>query len=98
MQPIKIRLTSEKQLSITWDDLSECAYPVAQLRRDCPCATCQSDSKAKGPSYIPLFTKDALTIDSITPVGYYALQFRWRDGHDTGIYSYQYLRSLCRES
>jgi DUF971 family protein len=98
MQPIKIRLSTEKQLAITWDDLEECLYPLALLRRRCPCATCQTDAAANGPAYIPLFTKDALTIDAIQPVGYYALQFRWKDGHDTGIFSYEYLRSLCPEA
>jgi DUF971 family protein len=94
MQPIKIRLASEKQLAITWDDLSECIYPLAILRRNCPCATCQTESASRGPRYIPLFTRDALTVEQIQPVGYYAIQFRWKDGHDTGIYSFDYLRSL----
>jgi DUF971 family protein len=97
MQPVKIKLADDKRLSITWDDLSECEYPLAILRRKCPCATCQSDFAAKGPTYIPLFTKDALTIESIVPVGFYALQIRWKDGHDTGIYSFELLRSLCPE-
>ncbi|HEY1266366.1 MAG TPA: gamma-butyrobetaine hydroxylase-like domain-containing protein [Candidatus Binatia bacterium] len=29
------------------------------------------------------------------PVGNYAIMFRWGDGHETGIYTFQYLRSLC---
>jgi DUF971 family protein len=32
---------------------------------------------------------------SVAPVGNYALQFRWSDGHDTGIYTFEYLRKLC---
>jgi DUF971 family protein len=31
----------------------------------------------------------------IRPVGNYAIEFRWEDGHSTGIYAYDYLRSLC---
>jgi DUF971 family protein len=33
--------------------------------------------------------------NSVTPVGNYALQFGWSDGHNTGIYSFEYLRALC---
>jgi DUF971 family protein len=31
----------------------------------------------------------------IRPIGNYAIEFHWRDGHSTGIYTYDYLRSLC---
>jgi DUF971 family protein len=31
----------------------------------------------------------------LSVVGRYALNFRWSDGHETGIYSFQYLRDLC---
>jgi DUF971 family protein len=30
----------------------------------------------------------------IQPVGRYAVQFAWGDGHSTGIYTYELLRSL----
>ena len=32
---------------------------------------------------------------SVSIVGRYALNFRWSDGHETGIYSFRYLRELC---
>ena len=32
---------------------------------------------------------------TIRYVGSYALAFRWSDGHDTGIYSFHYLREIC---
>ena len=38
----------------------------------------------------------ALEIDDMKPVGNYALEIDWFDGHTTGIYSYTYLRSLCQ--
>jgi DUF971 family protein len=31
----------------------------------------------------------------VAPVGNYALQFVWSDGHETGIYTFEYLRKLC---
>jgi len=32
----------------------------------------------------------------VTPVGKYALKFKWNDGHEAGIYSWDYLRRVCR--
>ena len=41
--------------------------------------------------------KRMVTIETIESVGNYALQFRFSDGHDSGIYSWEYLYQLCRE-
>ena len=38
---------------------------------------------------------DEVEIKDVSIVGRYALNFRWSDGHETGIYSFQYLRDLC---
>jgi DUF971 family protein len=38
---------------------------------------------------------DGLTINDISIVGRYALNFKWSDGHDTGIYSFRLLREFC---
>jgi DUF971 family protein len=38
---------------------------------------------------------DELTMVDLSLVGRYALNFRWSDGHETGIYSFRYLRELC---
>ncbi len=95
MTPVKIRLKNEKQLSIVWSDGKECLYSLVMLRRKCPCASCRADFESKGPAYIPLFAGDSLVLDTIVPMGHYALQFNWKDGHHTGIYDFEYLRSLC---
>lgn len=95
MKPVSITRLDTRSLRIVWDDGTECTHTMAQLRRSCPCASCTTEFERQGPSYIPLFAGDALTLDGIDPVGNYALQFRWKDGHHTGIYTYEYLRSLC---
>lgn len=94
--PSRIRLSEDRRLLlVTWSDGVECNYPLALLRKNCPCATCTTDAKSKGPFYIPLFTADALALKEVTQQGNYAVQFVWHDGHHTGIYDYAYLRSLC---
>jgi DUF971 family protein len=98
MSPKSVRITEEGRLSIAWDDGETCEYILRDLRRNCPCATCLADAQSRSASFIPLYTRDALTIASIQPVGRYALQFTWKDGHSTGIYTYDALRALCPRS
>jgi len=38
---------------------------------------------------------EALNLERVDPVGSYALQFTWSDGHSTGIYTWQYLYEAC---
>jgi DUF971 family protein len=38
---------------------------------------------------------EALNLHAVTPVGSYAVQFAWNDGHDTGIYTWEYLYEAC---
>jgi DUF971 family protein len=37
-----------------------------------------------------------IRVEDVEPVGRYALQFRFSDGHDTGIFSYNFLRRICQ--
>ena len=48
--------------------------------------------KILDPSTIPL----DIHAERIDPVGSYAIQIRWSDGHDTGLYSWRYLYELCQ--
>lgn len=95
MTPVKIRIAEDHRLVIEWDDGRVCHHRMAVLRRNCPCAQCATERRDRGDSYIPLYTKDALTLKNVTPMGRYALQLAWKDGHDTGIYRYEHLLDLC---
>jgi DUF971 family protein len=89
--PIEVRrLADEKLVRITWSDGHESEYPYAYLRGWCPCAACQGHGTER--RYVHA-ADDALV--HIGVVGKYALSLAWGDGHDTGIYSYRYLRELC---
>lgn len=65
-------------------------YPFAYLRGWCPCAGCQGHGGDK--RYVHSANTD---LEKITVVGNYALQMQWGDGHETGIYTYVYVRALC---
>lgn len=75
---------------IVWADGHVGEYPFGHLRGWCPCAGCQGHGNER--RFIPVANPQ---LRSIAAVGNYALSFAWDDGHDTGIYSYTYLRELC---
>ncbi len=86
-------------LAFTWQDGHESLLSQERLRRACPCANCRGEPDLLGRRLMPA-NKTALTAQSyrlsgLKPVGNYALQLFWADGHSTGIYTYDYLRSLC---
>ena len=93
MEPKEVRLTPEGVI-IKWDDGETCLYPHRLLRLQCRCAGCIGEWPRRGtldPATVP---QDVRALDYM-PVGKYALQFLWSDGHYTGIYPYQLLRKLC---
>ena len=85
------------QLAIRWNDGAESYLELDVLRRSCPCAVCGGEPDVLGRKERPVvkYSPDSFVLQDFTPVGGYALQFRWGDGHDTGIYSFDYLRKLA---
>ena len=75
---------------ITWDDGHVGDYPREYLRGYCPCALCQGHE-----AEIKFIAGPTAELAEINAVGNYAVQFRWEDGHSTGIYTFDYLLSLC---
>ena len=93
IQPVQIIEESDSELTIKWSDDTESRYTAAQLRRSCPCAACVNEwtgEKMLDPANVP----DDLTLNKTALVGRYALNFQFSDGHETGLYSFQYLRDL----
>ncbi len=83
-------------LRITWADGRACRFDAPALRRACPCAQCVNEWTGER-TLAPGSIRDDLQIDDVQLVGRYALNFRWSDGHETGIYSFAYLRELCEQ-
>ncbi|MFN2432545.1 MAG: gamma-butyrobetaine hydroxylase-like domain-containing protein [Gemmatimonadota bacterium] len=90
---------AEDRLVIDWADGHRSPYAADELRRACPCATCRADREeaaaSKGLRVLPADATAHAALEDVQWVGRYAFRFRWRDGHDTGIYSLEYLRELC---
>ena len=94
IEPREISQESETSLRITWADEKVCQYDAAKLRRACPCAQCVNEWTGER-TLKPVSAE--VEINDLTIVGRYALNFVWSDGHETGIYSFQYLRDLCEQ-
>ncbi len=93
IEPVQIIEESDSQLSISWSDGSESFFTAPQLRRACPCAGCVDEwtgKKMLEDRNVP----DDLTFTKITIVGRYALNFHFSDRHDTGIFSFVFLKGL----
>ncbi len=98
MRPTQIKQDStKKELRIIWDDGHISVLSIKLLRDECPCAGCKGEvlfGKVYKPSTISVYQEGMYKIESLTSVGQYAIQIRWKDGHDTGIYSWDYLQGL----
>jgi DUF971 family protein len=99
MRPLDIQPIGN-ELAIKWDDGVESYIPMASLRRACPCAGCKGEMDIMGNLYKnpekPL-AANAFDLVRIIRVGGYAIQPAWADGHETGIYSFEYLRRIADE-
>ena len=94
IEPREIKHEDDSTVRITWGDDRECRYRAAELRRSCPCAQCVNEWTGER-MLKPETISEEIEIKEMSIVGRYALNFRWNDGHETGIYSFRYLRELC---
>jgi DUF971 family protein len=97
LEPMNIQQIGN-ELAIQWNDGSESFLDLQFLRRACPCAACGGEPDVLGNILRPnvSYSDNSFELASFEIVGGYALQPRWRDGHGTGIYSFQYLRRISQ--
>ncbi len=96
--PVDVRLNlKEQELRITWGDGRQSRYSLGRLRGLCPCAACRTERDRQKREPLPILSTkpidDLRAVDG-APVGNYAVQITWSDGHNTGIFDFRYLRSL----
>lgn len=89
-----IRRDDEQQLLIvTWKDGTTSEIEWKKLRDNCPCADCAELHGPADPLKWKLAPNDHLV--SVGYIGNYAVQPYWGDGHNAGLYSWNYLRELA---
>ena len=92
--PRELAQAGPAELRIVWSDGHTSLYPVVYLRRKCRCASCV-DEWSGAPILDPGRVSDRVKPVEIKPVGRYALNVLWNDGHSSGIYTYEHLRAIC---
>ena len=105
-QSVKVNLTAGTGMEIAWKDGHLSRYTFTWLRDACPCALCDEERSQSGreigepaksiskPGELPMFKAAAKPVEA-APVGKYAISFHWNDGHQHGIYSWEFLRENC---
>lgn len=97
MKPIQLKVLEKKYLLIKWDGTSESKIELKFLRNECPCALCKGETillKTYRPPQPTMFSPEMYNISRIEMVGEYAVRITWKDGHNTGIYSWDYLQLI----
>lgn len=96
--PTAIRRRDDGSIEITWSDAAEGVATPRLLRDACPCASCREKrTEPPGASLLQVLSPEEiapLTITGMNPVGQYAYKIAFSDGHDSGIYTLEYLREL----
>lgn len=101
-RPAGIELDAEQgELVVTWKDDEVSRLPLAHLRRHCPCAGCRVlRAEAVAPSVdgeLPVLSEEAAQATAEAAgfelVGRYGIRIRWADGHDYGIYTFEFLQT-----
>lgn len=85
---------ADDAVSVTWDQEHVSVFGARDLRLACQCAVCREELTGRqllDPGTVPADIRP-LTVQL---VGGYAMRIAWSDGHDTGIYTYEYLLGIC---
>jgi DUF971 family protein len=92
--PSELRVfKAEGRIEIDFSDGKSCSLPAEYLRVESPSAEVMGHG---GPSSKKIVTgRRHVKIASVEPIGHYAIRIVFDDKHDTGIYSWSYLRELA---
>lgn len=98
MNPKKIRIDKkEERLILEWNSEETDSIGLKYLREECPCANCKGETillKTIRPPRIQYSKAEMFQIQNLEVIGSYGLKIVWKDGHDTGIYTWDYLKML----
>lgn len=98
LYPVQIKQSSAMDLFIRWSDGLESTISIKLLRDECPCAGCKGETLLlhEYKPILPILNHEGkYAIRAMSQVGNYAVQVAWSDGHNTGIYTWEYLRTLA---
>ena len=89
--PLQISPAGGSEITVLWNDGKASTFKARDLRLLCPCAACVNEISGQRTLKPETVAPDVKAL-IIAPVGRYALQIQWSDGHNTGLYGFDYLR------
>jgi DUF971 family protein len=92
--PVSIKKVSPGLLKAEWTDGFSATIKIEKLRSECPCADCREKDNDTGKFVMPTIKMGKNDLKSLQPVGNYAVNPTWGDGHDTGIYPWEFFRVI----
>ncbi len=95
--PVGLRRRDPRTLSILWQDGQSHDHDVRDLRLACPCAVCVDELTGRS-KIDPKSVRQDVAPRVISSVGSYAISIAWNDGHSTGLYSFDFLRSMAERT
>jgi ATP-binding protein involved in chromosome partitioning len=94
VRPLRVTPFPSGELAVAWEDGHQSFYDGHVLRCACACASCVDEMSGR-----KVLVDDGVPRDvkpmQVLPVGRYGISIVWSDGHDTGIYTFERLRTLC---
>jgi DUF971 family protein len=99
-KPVHLDLKKEQGLTVQWADGTSSHYPIAYLRKHSPSAdarTLRQEMESNPLTVLPSSMaghEGPITALDAEMVGNYAIRIRFSDGHDTGIFTWEYLREI----
>jgi DUF971 family protein len=96
LTPVNIQVIGQ-EFAILWNDGTETYLQLELLRRHCPCAACGGEPDVLGNSDKPtvVYKAASFRVRSYQIIGGYALQPTWEDSHNSGLYTFEYLKKLA---
>lgn len=95
LSPVEIRVRrASRRLEVDFPGDLRFSYPAEYLRVESPSAEVQGHSPAER---VIVPGKRMVGIGSVDPIGHYAICIHFDDGHDTGIYTWEFLLQLGQE-
>jgi DUF971 family protein len=92
--PSNIRaLQADQILEVSWPDGRVDRLPYHTIRSQCPCAGCRDEWTGER-ILDPKSIRPDLRLVGMENIGTYAVQFAWNDGHSSGLYTWETLRSI----
>jgi DUF971 family protein len=93
--PTRVDIEPGAAVVVSWGDGHVSRYEIVALRRACPCAQC-SELRHQGVAVWPRTgAPEALKAEKAELVGAWGISLFWNDGHETGVYAWDRLRSWC---